>query len=137
MPLAWVLDGGSGNQAARVLGAGTPLVTGRVAGAGGLAVRAGARGVAADIADGGGIAGVRRALRPTTGARLPAAVALALPARGVGGGDRTRRRDGSGVAGGGVARAGRDRRLCGGAQPTGVDRLVVVRAARLMTKDGG
>ena len=52
-------------------------------------------------------------------------------------GPRARRDHGGGVAGGGTARADRDRRLRGRAQPAGLDRLVVAGAPELSTDDGG
>ena len=78
------------------------------------------RQVAGHSVDVGGIAGFRRALRPASGARLPAAVAAGVSRRGLDGGHRAWRGHGSGVACGGAARAACDRRLRGGAQPAGV-----------------
>ena len=112
-----------------VLGAGAALAAGRGGRDGGGALRGGRRAgggdrhVAADGADDGGLAGAGCAVRAAARARVPAAVAAGLPARGVDGGDRARCGDGSGVAGGGAARSGRDRRLCGGTQRPGVGRV--------------
>ena len=78
-----------------------------------------------------------RALRPAAGARLPPALAPALPARGLDRGIRAGRRDRRRVAGGGPAGAGRDRGLCDRAQPAGMGVMVVAGAARLTAADGG
>ena len=125
------------------LGAGAAVAAGRGGGAGGGALRGGrragggARHVAGDGAGDGGLAGAGRALRAAARARVPAVVAAGLPARGVDGGDRARRGDGGGLAGGGIARSGSDRDLCGGAKRAGVDRVVLARAARVSAADAG
>ena len=137
-------NGGSWNlQGAQVLGAGVPVAAGRGRGAGGGTVPAGdgiagrSRTVAGDAADAGGIAGPGRALRPAAGARMPARVAARLPARGTVGLDRARRGHRGGVGGGGAARSGRDRALCGGSQPARVGGLMVARAPRRKVDGGG
>ena len=104
---------------------------------GGRRAGGGARHVAGDGADDGGLAGAGCAVRAAARARVPAAVAAGLPARGVDGGDRARCGDGSGVAGGGAARSGRDRRLCGGAQRPGVGRVVLAGTAGMTPADRG
>ena len=64
-------------------------------------------------------------------------LAPGLPARGLVGGHRARGGHGGGVAGGGTARADRDRRLRGRAQPAGLDRLVVASAPGLIHRRAG
>ena len=88
-------------------------------------------------ADRSGITAPGCALRPAARARLPTALAAALPARGLARRDRAGGRHRRGIAGGGPARSGGDRCLCGGTQPAGVGRVVVAGAARLTTDGGG
>ena len=119
------------------------MAVGRGRGDGGGSLPAGARTagrcrhVAGDAADVGRVAGPGRALRPAAGAGVPPGLAPGLSPRRLGGGHRARRADGSGVPGGGAAGADRHRGLCGGAQPAGVDRLVVPGEVGLMTDGGG
>ena len=95
--------------AKRVLAARIAVATGRGCGAGGGTVPGGggpsdgARHVGRIGGDGGRVAGGAGPLRPAAGARLPSAVAPALPARGVAHRDWPGGRDGRCVAGGGAA----------------------------------
>ena len=84
---------------------------------------------AGHAADVGGVAGYGSDLRPAAGSRVPPSPALVLPESGLVGRHGPWR--GHGVRGGGIAGAARHRRLCGGAQPAGVDRRVVPGEMRL------
>jgi hypothetical protein len=90
----------------------------------------------------GGVATAVVRFVPATGAETgpsgaPTSVAEGLPPSRLDGGGWARRRDGGGVARGGIARPVGHRGVCGAAQPAGVDCRVVARAAGLKAADVG
>ena len=91
----------------------------------------GTGGVVADGGADGGVPRRGRTLWTAARARVPEAVAIGLPARGLEGGDWPWRRHDDGIVAGGVAWPAGHCRLSGRLEPAGLDRRAVARTTEL------